>query len=183
MEAGKVHITLASNYFAIKSYETKSEMSSYLNFCDLGSILLGEDAQQSIHFYTLTIYEGSSDNRFGVGVISDSTGSVPHVLALPSNKEILIGFNKRIAVVDFAKRIVKYQFCLDSSFFRFIHLKNIVLVFHEIGVIALNESCNEIWRYDGDIIEDYEIENEDITLRMMDNQTVKITVSSGDITG
>ncbi|MDM8550855.1 hypothetical protein QUF72_12280 [Desulfobacterales bacterium HSG2] len=96
---------------------------------------------------------------------------------------LIIGFNSQVVAVDLIKRKIALQLRFSSLFRSFVHLKayQMLLVFHEIGVIALTERGEEIWSFDEDIIDDCVIENGILSLTFFDADPVMLEVLSGTL--
>ena len=66
-------------------------MTSFLKKCDVGSILLGQDAQQYVDYFSITVHLVNTGNRFGVGIISEGHGLTPQVLPDSRRQLLIIG--------------------------------------------------------------------------------------------
>jgi len=77
---------------------------------------------------------------------------------------------------------VEFQIRLNSLFRAFSFLKKygIILVFHEIGVIAINENGQDIWSFDEDIIENCVIDNGSLSLTFLDADPVTLDIFHGN---
>ncbi len=157
-------------------------MIHFLSNCGDGNVLLGKDAEQISDFYAVKVdsdWEGL--NSFGISIYSEGHGLEPHLLVQPERNKLIIGFNSEVIGIDTAERKVGFQIRL-SSLFRFFSVLNkygMILVFHEIGVIAVSETGQEIWRFDEDIIENCAIDNDSLSLTFMDAEPMTLNIFDG----
>jgi len=157
-------------------------MMHFLSNCGDGNILLGKDAEQISDFYAVKVdsdWEGI--NSFGIGIYSEGHGLEPHLLVQPERNKLIIGFNSDVIGIDTTKRKVRFQIRLSSLFRSFSFLKkySMILVFHEIGVIAVSENGQEIWSFDEDIIENCAIDNDSLSLAFLDAEPVTLNIFDG----
>lgn len=177
-----MQVTFGNNTITLQVWETKSEMLSYLSKCEAGSLLLGEDADQEMHFYSATVRLGQAGvNCFGIGICSEGHGLTPHLLLQPDAEVMVFGFNQEVVGINVKERKINFKIPLVSLFYNFLTLnqRQLILVIHEIGVVAITEEGKEIWRYDKDIINDWVIEDDKLHLKFMDAPPVSIEISSG----
>jgi hypothetical protein len=177
-----MYLTFADYYIDISSKKTKNEMSNLLNKCNTGHIILGDETEYENGYYTIVVHlDSNKKDLFGIGIISEGHGLIPHILLNSSKKKLFIGFNSETVIVDCMKKIVDFRISLNSLFYQFLYLNNprIILVLHEIGLVALTEEGREIWKYDGDIIQSYKIEEGNIFLEFLDNEPVKLSLLNG----
>lgn len=174
-------------------WETYIQMCDYLDRCDGGSILLCEEPTYEAEFYSVTAYLNyfikdkisfleSQELQFGIGLCNEVVGITPHLLWLPPN-HIVVGFDHKIAGLRIDKREIGFQVTFDTPFRSFLLLEDseILLVFNEIGVVALQENGLEVWRYEKDVISEYTVEKNVITLLFLDSPLVKIDLLSGQL--
>lgn len=179
-----MNINFGDNFIALSKFQTKNELLVILNKCNSGNILLGKEARQEIAFYALKIFFGSqSKNTFGIGIISEGHGLTPQVLILASKQQIFFGFNQEVVLIDCDNKKIIYEYALNSLFYKFIYLPNLelILILHEIGLVALRENGSKIWEFDKDIVEDYEIINDKINLKFMDSDSIQLSLITGKI--
>jgi hypothetical protein len=66
---------------------------------------------------------------------------------------------------------------LGALFYHFVSVAELqtILVFHEIGIVAISEDGKPLWEYSADdIIEDWTVKNGKISLKLMDAQPVEL---------
>jgi hypothetical protein len=177
-----MQVTFGSNTVTLQVWQTKSEMLSYLSKCKAGSLVLGEDAEPEVNFYSATVSLGwAGVSRFGVGIYSEDHGLIPSLLLQPEAEVMIIGFNREVVGINVKDGKICFKILLDSLFYTFqvLYQQKLILVFHEIGVVAITKDGKEIWRYDKDIIVDSVIEDDKLNLKFMDAPPVSLCISSG----
>ncbi len=169
---------------SFRSWEREEDMRGSLSDCDQETILLGEDADQMTDFHSLRVFsDWNGLSRFGIGICSEGHGLEPHFLVHPERNRLIVGFNSQVVAIDLRKRKIAFQIRLSSLFRSFSPLKayQMFLVFHEIGVMALTEDGDEIWRFDEDIIDDCVMENGTLSLSFLDAKPVMLDMLSGTL--
>ena len=177
-----MQVTFGNNTLTLQVWETKNEMLSYQSKCEAGSLILGEHADQDIHFHSATVSLGwAGVSRFGVGICSEGHGLIPNLLLQPDAEVMVFGFNQEAVGINAKDGKINFKIPLDSLFYNFLTLnqRQLILVIHEIGVIAITEEGKEIWRYNKDIITDWVIEDDKLHLKFMDAPPISIETSSG----
>jgi hypothetical protein len=177
-----MYLSYGKHYIAHSSYDTYDEMSFVLSKCEAGSLILGESAEQPTVFYSVISHLGwNGRERFGLGICSQEFGLKPHLLLKPKCSQLLLGFNNEVVAVSITDRQIHFQVQLDALFHSFFDLDKTLLVFHEIGVIALDEKGKTCWEYEEDVIEHFEISQNNLRLRFMDAAPVNINLQTGDL--
>lgn len=179
-----MYINFGINFISISKIENKTNLIAELKQCNEGSILLNTSTREEVYFFIVRIFFTSqAKNTFGIGIISESHGLLPHILLLPEENKIFFGLNEQLIIFDSINKIAT-EITFNSLFFRFIHLihLNIILVLHETGILSVNAQKNKIiWKFDGDIIEDFAIEETIIKLKFIDQSTIIISLNDGQI--
>jgi hypothetical protein len=143
-------------------------MMNVLSKYEGGHLILGESAEQQTAFYLVTIHLGwNGRHRFGIGLCSEEYGLKPHLLLQPELSQLLLGFNHEVVAVGVKDRNIHFRILLDSLFHSFLALEQCILIFHEIGVNALDNRGQAIWEYEADVIEDFEIIGNHLNLTFM----------------
>lgn len=188
-----MNISFAEHAVQIHSVDNSLRMEETLGTCKGGSLVVGEDAQQQSEYYCALIWLDYSAHRgarhsatesccFGIGIVSEGLGLPPQVLAIPEAGLLVFGFNDQVMAFNVNNRKIAYQIGLDRSPFRsFLHRRdlNVVLVFHEIGLVAIGEDGRVLWRFDRDVITESFIDGQTIGLEFMDSPSVKLDLMSG----
>jgi len=174
-----MYLSCGKHYIEIQSLEGKSEMMNVLSKYEGGQLVLGEDAEQQTTFYIVTIHLGwDGRHRFGIGVCSEEYGLKPHLLLQPELSQLLLGFNHEVVAVGMENRNINFRILLDSLFHSFLAFQSYILIFHEIGVNALDNRGKEIWEYEADVIENFEIIGNHLNLTFMDAPPVSLNLQS-----
>lgn len=174
--------------FNLLSYGIKRTDNLLFNKLDSGNIrlILGEDADFVEEQFIIDFEAGSSgDLKFELLINSEGHGLTPMILALPSKESIYIGYNSSVAKIDVSNRRIDNVMPLDSLFYRFIQTQTdgIILILCELGIVGISEIGEVLWRFSGDVIEDYELQYDSkiIVLRCMDNSVVRISTVEGKV--
>ena len=168
----------------VHSWETKQALLDFLSTCEAGSVVLGAHAEQHKVFYSAYVHLGWSGlRRFGIGVCSEGHGLVPHLFLQPERLILIVGFNSEVVAVNVQTGKIGFQFALDALFRSFVFLSQhkVMLIFHEIGVLAVSECGEELWRYDRDTIESCVISEERLRLQFLDAPPVQLSITSGTV--
>jgi hypothetical protein len=174
--------TFGENTVQNQSWETKREMLEFLTRSTNGYVLLGENAEQAILFYSIIVCSDTlKKGCYGIGINSEGHGLKPYVLLRPEISIVILGFNSEVVGINVESREIQFRLSLESLFHSFIYLyhQKIILIFHEIGVIAITEKFLEIWRFSVDVITEYFIESDVLHIKFMDSAPVRISISSG----
>jgi hypothetical protein len=172
-----MYLSYGKHYIEIKSLESKNEMMNVLSKCEAGHLILGESAEQQTAFYLVTIHLGFHyRHRFGIGICSEEYGLKPHLLLQPELSKLLLGFNHEVVAVGVEDKNIHFRILLDSLFHSFLALEPYILIFHEIGVHALDNRGKKIWEYEADVIEDFEIIGDHLNLTFMDAPPVSLNL-------
>ena len=163
-------------------WEGWHEMSRYVAECELGNVVLGEDAEYYSDYHSATVRPGLNGLRcFGIGLVSEGHGLEPHLLLRPSTGELIFGLNRQAVWVSVEERRIVSRIQLNSPFRAFLPIErhNTLLILHEVGVLALYERDQEAWRYDGDIVSNYWVEGEKLHLEFMDAPQTSLDLRTG----
>lgn len=155
---------------ALKSWESKSV---FLNYVTQGGayIMINNHVEAPRGYYSCTVGGGTRTIRVGLIV---NQRQQPVMLPLPSSGCALFGYDQSISVVDYESVSVGKTINLEGIFFEFIidREKARILALHELGVVALSEYGDELWRYlADDIIESWSLADDHLVLKIMDAET------------
>jgi hypothetical protein len=179
-----IHLSFGEQWVDTQSWQTKDAMLGFLTECGEDFIFLGGAAEHPVEFYSITVASrGSAAGRFAIGIFSEGQGIAPNLLLHPKTNALLLGFNREVVGIGVPERRVRFRIACDSVFFQFCWCAaaEIVLLFHEIGVIAITEEGNEIWRYSKDIVVDWSIEGGRLCLKFLDSPPVELLITGGSI--
>ena len=186
---------LAINQHAVEveSWEDKSAMLSFLRKYDMPTMILGEDADQELEFFSAIVHVNyaarsqdsngeSSNTSWGIAVISEGQGVKPQLVGLPEDV-LVFGLNHQIVGLSIVRRNEVFRYSFDSLFHAFLYSpkQQILIVRNEIGVVALTESGNELWRFDRDVITDCKISHDSSRIEMtfIDSTPVVLDLVTG----
>ncbi|MBK1811936.1 hypothetical protein JHL18_15045 [Clostridium sp. YIM B02505] len=157
--------------------ESKSEMIEYLRKCNSNQLLLGENSEVVGGLYIFQV-KSNEVVRLTVGVITEGHGLEPECKYV--GDKLLIGFNKEVHIIDTSTNENK-KICADSLFFEFASETNsnrIIAVF-ELEVMCFSLEGNTFWRCFTDVINEYFIENNNISI-VTDSGKEKISLLTGE---
>jgi len=163
-------------------WQTKHEMISFLRSLEVGYLILGENPEQEEAFYTVSVLLGPSQkDRFGVGICSQGHGLIPALLLQPESSTLMFGFNSDVVGIEIPYGTVSFRLGLDALFYSFlpVHKRNMVLVLHEIGAVALNQKGQMMWKFAKDVVTGAVIEEEFLYLTFMDSPPIRVHLSTG----
>jgi len=176
-----MYLSYGKHYIEIQSYESKTEMMNVLSKCEGGRLILGESAEQQTFFYLIKIHLGWNGKLlFGIGICSEEYGLKPHLLLKPQDSELLLGFNNEVVAVGVEDRKIHFRILLDSLFHAFLTLEKPkhILVFHEIGLLALDNTGQKLWEYEEDVIEDFDIIEDCLNIKFMDASPISLNLQN-----
>lgn len=181
-----MHIAFGEHFIEISRWESRTQMIRYLREgCAAGSILLGEDAEMATEFYTATLYLGARASRFGIGICSEGHGLTPQMLLLAEEGTLMFGFNREVVALSIMDMEIepKFRMELPALFHRFVFLKrmSLILIFYEIGVVALSQTGHCLWQYERDLITDYLVTSDRLIVEFMDSPAVAIDLLTGTV--
>ncbi|MGE0102579.1 MAG: hypothetical protein AB7H86_07215 [Blastocatellales bacterium] len=179
-------ISFLSHTIEVTSLETENELKSRLMTCTYGSLLLGEDTEDESKFYLLTVSLDCGrigSRQFGLGICSEQGSLAPHLLLLPEDELMILGFNKEAVGIRLKDGMQSFRLVFDSLLSSFLYLpqQGFILGIHEIGVIAFTKTGQELWRYDKDVVTEYFVEKARLNLRFMDSPSVSLLLSDGRV--
>lgn len=166
-----------------QSWESRSELERFLNGFE-DSRIIAASSEQEREFYSIAVqpdFPASGACRVALGVCSEGHGIQPQLLLLPEHDRLLIGANSQVTAVDVSTGTDAFEIQLESLFRSMVYLseRQLVLVFHEIGVTAAVEDGNVRWSFARDVLEDASIENDLLLLSFMDSEPVALDITSG----
>lgn len=147
------------------------------------SVIIGQHIEGPRAYYACHVDTGDPIHIF----IVVSQTITPEVWSHLESKTILVGHDQSLSVVDSEEARIKRASELEAIFFEFLddNLHSQTLAVHELGIVALSHSGDELWRYlSDDIVENWEITNDRICLTIAEgNKPVFLSLLNGsDIT-
>jgi hypothetical protein len=117
---------------------------------------------------------------YGIGICSEGYGLKPHLFLQPELTQFLLGFNHEVVAIGVDDRSIRLRLTLYSLFHSFVALPWGVLIFHEIGLLAVGNRGQKIWGYEADVIEGYEIVGDKLNLTFMDAPPVSLNMQGAE---
>lgn len=179
-------ISFLSHTIKVTSLKTEDELRSRLKACTYKSLLLGEDTEDKSKFYLLAFSLDCGrigSRQIELGICTEDGSLAPHLLLVPEVELVVIGFNKEVVGIRPKDEIYSFRLVFDSLFSSFLHVphQGFILGIHEIGVIAFTNTGQELWRYDKDVVTEYFVEKDRLSLRFMDSPSVSLCLSDGRV--
>ncbi len=178
-----MHIAFGEHSIGLNRWESREQMIRHLQDCPAGCILLGEAAEMPNEFYTATLYLGAEGVRFGIGICSEGHGLVPQMLLLEEKGTLLFGFNRELVAFSITEKQVLFRIELSTLFYRFVHIsdRKSILIFYEIGIMALDQDGQKRWQYEQDIVTNYSVMGDRVMVEFMDSPSVVIDLMTGSV--
>jgi hypothetical protein len=171
MSAGSATIEL-------QQFRSISELDDYLRLSTVPYQLIGKEADAPREFFLLAVRQARAAVA-NIGILSFGVGVKPSWVAM--GKNLLVGFNDRVVVFSLNGVTIKKDFSLLSLFWQFIipEHANQVCVLCETAVTAITPDGLSLWRVDTDLITDYTIAGNVISLEFSDSPPQRIDLRSG----
>lgn len=177
-----MHLSFAEYTVTLSAWASEREMLDFLAQCKTGNVLINEGEEYSSKFYTATVYFNATENKFGIGLCSESHGLTPNLLLQPESRTLLFGFNSQVTGVRMPAGDIVFQLELPHYFYSFLSVnkQGLVLVVYETGLIAVTMEGKELWKYDGrDVITDWRVEGNHIYASFMSSASVDVDIDTG----
>ena len=94
----------------------------------------------------------------------------------------MLSHGEHVSIVDLSNVAIVRTIALDCVFYGFIEVKErgLVLLIHELGVVAITTVGDELWRFNaGDVVTGYELRGDQLWLERMDAKPVSVRLSDG----
>lgn len=173
-----IKIAFGKSFISLKHFESEYEFTKYLDTCDLKLVLNCND-DYSDTYDVITVY---SEEKFDIGIQYDWHGLQPNLLLFPQHQKIMCSFENELVCIDCISKDVAFRHTLSSLIFSINHIekRHLIVVIHEMGVMVMHETGQEIWSCDGtDIIQNYKISDDRIYILCADGYDITFSVSDG----
>lgn len=178
-----MRIAFAQHSLELCTWPSHSDLDTHLEGCRAGHVDFGDDSEAPVAFHSATFRLSPTGEEFGIGICTYTAALHPYLLVLPELGRIFVGYNMHVVAIDAVGRAFGPIMNLESLFYFFWHLpsQSVVLVFHEIGVLALGVDGKERWRFSRDIIVDHALDDPRGRLRLsfLDSPAVEIDILTG----
>lgn len=179
-----MELTLGNYFLRVRKWHSLDEKTQYLNNCDLGKLEFGHvRSSKTLHFTVTSFEEG---RKFGVGVDMDDHGLTPGLLLDLERRNLIIGYDDAIAIVNVPSKKIVAQFDLGYLFYQFHSLHHLgipsfFLVLSEVGIKAITYEGIALWNYDAsDVIISSVVGNDQVIVKLMDVPEEEIVLSLED---
>lgn len=187
-------VVIEEHALEFQTWGDKSSMLQFVSRCDGGGLILGDDAEQELEFYSVMVYvdygcktPNSRDtalNSWCIGLISEGHGLKPQLLAMP-NRTLVFGLNHQVIGISPESRDILFRHRFDTLFHALFYSRRypMLVVRNEIGVVALAEDGHELWRFEKDLVTDCILSDSHIELHFLDTAPVVLDLSTGHAVG
>ncbi len=180
MDDNLLHVAFGEYTLSIRSHADEGELRRLLARCEAGSIVLGTEVQQKAEFFSAVTYLSHHEGRrFGIGLLSEGHGIPPQILLLEGTSRVVLGLNQEVIGVDVLEGVALFSHRLDGLYYAFLNLmtRNTVLVFHELGVLAMTSRGDLLWRYDApDVLSNWFVHDGTLHLTFMDATSASLEI-------
>lgn len=144
--------------FTLRKTDSKSELMESLNSSNTNSLLLGEDIETPDEFVELSIKDIQHHKEvLKIGIICEHSSINPQC-DINNKREVILGFNKKLSVINLNTCSEAKQIELDSIFYEFKIINNCnLIIICETDIYCLNENYEIIWTKGLDLIINYDI--------------------------
>ena len=177
-----MYLTFLDHYIQLGNWPTRKALIDFLSTCGAGSILLGENSEHQVEFFSVEVKLGPDNTQsFGIGILSEGHGLKPNLFLLPRYSMLIFGYNQDVIGILIPDGNIRFSRQLDSLFYEFIPVahKNIFLVVQEIGICALNFDGTQKWQYIKDVVTGTNLKEDTVMVNFMDGQTVRLDLATG----
>ncbi|GIV87037.1 MAG: hypothetical protein KatS3mg054_1066 [Chloroflexus sp.] len=178
-----MQIMIGRHTVEIHQWQSADQMKRELSAYSAGYHLFGEDIEAASEFYTVSFHIMAEEHRFGIGVCVGRHGITPQVLLLPDQDLMMLGVQQEVVGISLTEGTIRFHLSVPTLFRCFVALteRNLILVFDEIGVMALIPDGQILWEYYKDIITNYQLAGESLFVEFMDSPPVVIHTLDGQL--
>jgi hypothetical protein len=178
-----MQIMISGYIVEVHQWQSADQMKRALSACSAGYHLFGEDIEVASEFYTVSFYIRAEEHRFGIGVCVGRHGVTPQVLLLPDQDLMVLGVQQEVVGMSLSKGTIRFHRSVPTLFRCFVALteRNLILVFDEIGVMALIPDGQILWEHYKDIIIDSRLIGESLFVEFMDSPPAVIHILDGKL--
>lgn len=164
---------------SLESWETKNLLLNHVSQ-NLPSVVVGSATEAPRGYYSCSV--DGQNGALCIGVIVNQS-KAPAVLYLAASQRAVFGYDQSVALVDYRSATLLETTPLDGVFFEFLRDEERaqLLVLHELGVVAISELGEELWRYTTtDIVQDWRRVTDCLVLNLMDTSaSVELSLKDG----
>ncbi len=169
----------------VKEWSNRADLETHLSESQGKVILLGSKTEHPrvYHSYSLSP-RWSRAKELRIGVVSEGHGLVPQVLVSRDMTGVLVGFDCELVCIDLARGDQRYRVAADGLIYACTEAEDTsrVLVVHEFGVMCISPGGDVLWsHHTDDLIEDFEIVDEELRITQIDGPPKTVDLASGKI--
>src|SRR4051812_8645131 len=140
--------------------------------------MIGESSERENAFYSILCASeiAGSASEYAIGVCSEGHGTAPQLLLSPEQETLTVGVDSAVIGVRIRTQPEEvFRISLDSLFRSFLRFEpsRLLLAFHEIGVVAIDDSGQQVWKFSLDVLESASLHGNALTMEFMDSDPVR----------
>ncbi len=182
--------SIAEHVVEMQEWNSREALQKYLDANCNEIIFATEEPDNEAVFFSVLIYLNYSlksenfafeDTVLGMGGHTEIKGIQPCLLWWPPNR-IVIGFDMKVIGVRLDTREVEFCYDFDTPFrsFTLIDSDQMLLVFNEIGVLALDNEGLVLWRYEADLITACILQSGTLRIAFDESPSITVDLTSGE---
>lgn len=163
----------------VRNCESRIALKRSIESANSPSLIIGEYDENPREFTMLNVSRAMIPLG-AIGIASYGVGIRPQQVV--RDAKIMVGYNRRIAVIELVPLAICKQVDLLSLFWEFISLPGVpfVVALCETAVLAVSDSGNVLWRYDTDLVKTHEVRGQELFLTFWDSPACRIDLMSGE---
>lgn len=176
-------LSFAEHCLRMRAWPTRGDLVEALASCGGGYLVLGDTAEYATGFHSIAIFpRGIITRHFAIGICSETDGLPPNLLLKPEIGLIIVGYNSAIAGISVPGGEIRFEVQCDWLFSQFLDLpaRKVTLALYEVGVLALSDAGEELWRRSTEIILDWTLLDDRLTLEFIDAPPMSLDLSTGE---
>lgn len=167
-----------NQYILVQKFSTKSELEEYVRKYKYSIITESASGYDN----TYEVISLSEERDFCVAIMYNWQGVEANSIIIPSLEQLIISFECDIVWVDLENKRILGQDILPLPIYtiKFLEKEKILVVIYEMGISVYDKQANNLWEMGtSDIIVDFSINEENISVESMDGNKVIFNTLNG----
>ena len=157
----------------LQKIDSKSEMKEVLAKHKKGAIEL-EEPEYHCECFILSYRFYAENERFGIGIYSETPEFSPKIVSHYSDNEILIIYNNHLTLFNLGERKICFSYASDSVIYFSKFFRDTIVLVSELSIVQLRKNGDVYVTHTlDDVLESFEFEGDAITCRTMSSCTTK----------
>jgi hypothetical protein len=169
----------------IRTWESVAEWKAHLALADCDVVTFEDHESESIDIVSIDLRSDRGGNvALRIGILADKHGIDVTPVVEPQFERLVIGYSQYAVIISLVDGVVRQKLCLESPFnsFKNVPSYGLLLVFHDIGVVAIDGTSAVRWAYSKDVITGATCEGNRLLLTFMDSPDVSLRIEDGSNT-